>query len=155
MSEVKQVNRLLNELAIDLNLNELTLNHDNYCNLNFDDNISIDICWSEDLQLLITMLPIGRIDKENDDLPEELLAANHLWQQTSGATLSLSEDGDFLWMKDKAFLSQFRSAGDFSRYINALLSTARDWRNKIQGVETIHEPPAPDRQSPTFAQIKA
>ena len=92
MNTPERLQALLRELGQRMGLSQLALDADGGCALELDQRMIVSLQYREaenELWLYADMGPIGR---RSQAFYEKLLQANLFWQQTSGATLSLSGD---------------------------------------------------------------
>lgn len=83
---------LLRELGQRIGLNQLQLDADGGCALELDQRMVVSFQYRETDNALWLYTDLGVVPQRSLALYEKLLQANLFWQQTAGATLSLSAD---------------------------------------------------------------
>ncbi len=78
---------------------------------------------------------IGRFG--NDGCPcefaEDALKGNFFWRGTEGATLSLNENDNAVYLTDRFDKDAFDDEAAFAEYINAFLRSVYDWQARLDG----------------------
>jgi len=127
---LKKVNDLLDELGRMLGLKSLGLNKDLCCFLTFDE-LLVAIEYNQDTDRCVLSSPIGGIPEQNrQELYELLLAGNHFWKETGGATLSIDKETGLTYLLHN-FSAEHTSFTAFSTILENFIKTLERW------VETI------------------
>ena len=63
---------------------------------------------------------------------EAALMGNFFWRATEGATLSLDEKENAIYLTDRFDEGAFEEEAAFTDYVNELLRTVQDWRSRLE-----------------------
>ena len=73
------------------------------------------------------------------EFAEDALKGNFFWRGTEGATLSLNENDNAVYLTDRFDKEAFDDEAAFAEYINAFLRSVYDWRARLDGYDATKE----------------
>ena len=92
MNTPERLQALLHDLGQQMGLSELRMDEHGGCGLELDQRMIVSLQYRETENELWLYADLGPLARRSPASYEKLLQANLFWQQTSGATLSLSGD---------------------------------------------------------------
>lgn len=144
MNTPQRLQALLHELGQRMELSQLQMDADGGYALELDQRMVVSLQYRETEDELWLYADLGPVPRRSADFYEKLLQANLFWQQTSGATLSLSGDQPphvvlaqaLHWMPmDDTLLG-----AAMERFVNAV----EEWQVQLNQDETAAESKAED-----------
>lgn len=124
-----RLKELIGDFGTEIGLTELTLDEDGFCSLTFDGKVTAN------LQLTVggdTLLLFAELGLANAEIYESLLRANHFWQTTQGATLSLTGDEPRVVISAQIPWNAMTGASLGER-VRRFVDAAEDWADYIAG----------------------
>ena len=73
------------------------------------------------------------------EFAEDALMGNFFWRGTEGATLSLNENENSVYLTDRFDKNAFPDEASFAEYINGFLRSVFDWQARLDGNATAKE----------------
>lgn len=144
MNTPERLQALLHELGQRMGLSQLQMDADGGCALELDQRMVVSLQYRETDDELWLYADLGPVPRRSPAFYEKLLQANLFWQQTSGATLSLSGDQPphvvlahaLHWLP----MDDTRLGAAMERFVNAV----EEWQVQLSQAETAAEAKAED-----------
>lgn len=121
---------LLNELAAVLGLPTLLDEDEDLLILNFEDSPALSISLDEDEGLVVAAC-LGVAPPDDPEFLEELLAANLMFRDTNGATLSLERQTRQVFLARRWSTLELSTAQGLERALKEFLQFADVWQRAL------------------------
>lgn len=136
MNIPQRLQMLLRELGQRMGLSLLSFDPYGGCALELDQRMIISLQCHESGDELWLYTDLGPVPGRSLALHEKLLQANLFWQQTSGATLSLSGDTPPHAVLARALHWMPMDEASLVAAVENFVNTAEDWQARLELAET-------------------
>lgn len=136
MNIPQRLQALLRELGQRMGLSQLSFDTDGGCALELDQRMIISLQYHEANNELWLYTDLGPILQRSLALCEKLLQANLFWQQTSGATLSLSGDEPPHAVLARALHWMPMDETGVVAAVENFVNTVEGWQDQLKQTET-------------------
>lgn len=144
MNTPERLQALLHELGQRMGLSQLQMDADGGCALELDQRMVVSLQYRETDDELWLYADLGPLPQRSPAFYEKLLQANLFWQQTSGATLSLSGDQPPHAVLARALHWLPMDGTRFGAAVETFVNTVEDWQVQLHQAETAAEVKAED-----------
>lgn len=131
MSIKDTINDLISQFGRQLGIEELALDDNGFCALEFDRAIPLQLQIHPDQERLIVFAEVGFLPEEPAiETTLNLLRANYFWQGTGGGTLSIGEEGAVVLLREVRVEGITYAA--FEKLLGTFLDVAEFWQKQLQ-----------------------
>ncbi len=139
MSAPERLQALLRELGQRMGLNQLQMDADGGCALELDQRMLVSLQYRETDDELWLYADLGPVPRRSPAFYERLLQANLFWQQTSGATLSLSGDQPPHAVLARALHWLPMDDTHFGAAVGTFIHSVEGWQDQLSQAEAATE----------------
>jgi hypothetical protein len=134
MSHRELVNKYLKRFGKKIGIPDLTLDEDNYCAIQFDENIqvNIEVVGEENEEIVCFYSSVKEVPKNNqEELFYKLLELNLFGLQTNGACFAIHPEANEILLCFTWVSSKFMEYESFEECIESLSIFTKHWRNEL------------------------
>lgn len=155
MNTPERLQALLNELGQRMGLSQLPFDADGGCALELDQRMIVSLQYRETENELWLYADLGPVSRRSPAFYEKLLQANLFWQQTSGATLSLSGDAPPHAVLARPLHWMPMDGTSFGAAVEAFVDTVESWQDQLHQAQAGTEATAEASAGPPMADAMA
>jgi len=135
MNIPEHVQALLHGLGQQMGLRQFQLDAEGGCALALDQRIIVSLQYRETENELWLYTDLGPVLRRSPAFYEKLLQANLFWQQTSGATLSLSADEPPRAVLARPLHCMLLEETSFGAAVEIFVHTVENWQEQLHQTE--------------------
>lgn len=124
------IQKLINELGIELGLEGLTLDEFGYCCLEFPEKtINLE---ADEQGTVFAYAHLGSLpEQDREDFYAKLLEANYFCQETGGGTIGIDREANVVVLMMQTHVAMLNS-GDLHRVLQNFINVAVTWSQRVE-----------------------